>query len=301
MSASTSDKITDTRNAARPNSARVTSPRNAGGTSLVTDDLSGWSTASKVHFVTYRLDSSSNIVAGSQLDCTGIVSGNTINSLTVVDGTDNGSSVNDVVEMLPTAAWGQDLADALTVSHERTGVLKDDIVTTAKIASSAVTADEIASNAVITAKILDSNVTTAKIATAAVTSGKLAPTKAKGAYTLGPSGGGWNNIISGDARAEVTITVPSDGTVALIWANGGFKIGGAPAIATGMRIYDTTTATSIAETRTDVWNSNGVGHHSWAGYATLSAGSHTINVQHNASAYTNEVMYANIMVLLVNS
>ena len=121
MPASTSDKITDTRNAARPNSARVTSPRNAGGTSLVCDDLSGWSTASKVHFVTYRLDSSSNIVAGSQLDCSGIVSGNTINSLTVIDGTDNGSSVNDVVEMLPTAAWGQDLADALTSQHTRTG------------------------------------------------------------------------------------------------------------------------------------------------------------------------------------
>lgn len=121
MPASTSDKITDTRNAARPSSARVTSPRNAGGTSLVCDDLSGWSTASKVHFVTYRLDSSSNVVAGSQLDCSGIVSGNTINSLTVIDGTDAGSSVNDVVEMLPTAAWGQDLADALTSQHTRTG------------------------------------------------------------------------------------------------------------------------------------------------------------------------------------
>lgn len=176
MSASVNDKITDTRNAARPNSARVSSSRNAGGTTLVCDDLSGWPTASKVHFVTYRLDSSSNLVAGTQLDCTGIVSGNTITNLTVVDGNDNGSSVNDVVEMLPTAAWGQDLSDALNVSHERTGALKDDIVTTAKIASSAVTATEIASDAVTTAKILDSNVTTAKIADDAVTRAKLADT-----------------------------------------------------------------------------------------------------------------------------
>ena len=60
-------------------------------------------------------------MAGTQLDCYGIVSGNTINSFNVVDGTDNGNSVGDVVEMLPTAAWGQDLADAITHQHSRIG------------------------------------------------------------------------------------------------------------------------------------------------------------------------------------
>lgn len=297
MSASTSDKFTDTRNAARPNSARVTSPRNAGGTSLVTDDLSGWPTASKVHFVTYRLDSSSNIVAGSQLDCTGIVSGNTINSLTVVDGTDNGSSVNDVVEMLPTAAWGQDLADALTVSHERTGVLKDDIVTTAKIASSAVTADEIASNAVTTAKILDSNITTAKIAAGAITSAKLSPTKVTHYYGIAVTDGSWNDI----SDLSKTITVPSDGTHALLIYNAAVKISSPPAISTNVRLYDTTTSTFLAATRSDVWNSNGVGHHGFIGTATLSAGDHTIKLQQRVSTGSGEVMYANFMVILLNS
>lgn len=121
MAASTGDKITDVRNAARPNSARVSSGRSAGGTTLACDNLVGWPTASKVHFVTYTIDSNSNPVAGTQLDCTGIVSGNNIGSFTVVDGTDTGNAVNDVVEMLPTAAWGQDLADALTSQHTRTG------------------------------------------------------------------------------------------------------------------------------------------------------------------------------------
>lgn len=123
MSAATSDKITDVRNAARPNSARATGTRSSGAASLACDNLAGWpdNTKSKVHFVTYQIDSNSNPVAGTQLDCYGIVSGNSINSFTVVDGTDNGNSVGDVVEMLPTAAWAQDLAEALTAEHDRQG------------------------------------------------------------------------------------------------------------------------------------------------------------------------------------
>ena len=119
--ASVNDKITDTRNSDRPNSARVSSTRSVGGTTLACNDLTGWPTASKVHGVTYQIDSNSNPVDGTQIDFYGIVSGNNITSFTVVDGTDNGNSVNDVVEMLPTAAWGQDLSDALILEHDRTG------------------------------------------------------------------------------------------------------------------------------------------------------------------------------------
>jgi hypothetical protein len=165
MAASTGDKITDVRNAARPNSARATGTRAAGGTSLACDNLAGWPTASKVHFVTYQIDSSSAVVAGTQLDCTGIVSGNTIGSFTVKDGTDVGNSVNDVVEMLPTASWGQDLADALTNQHTRTGAhtgITTDTITvtsgttlpagdiaTADLANASVTANKLATGAVV--------------------------------------------------------------------------------------------------------------------------------------------------------
>lgn len=120
--ADTTDKITDVRNGARPISARVTVARAAGGTELSCNALTGWATASKVHFVTYQIDANSNPIAGTQLDCYGIVSGATITSFTVIDGTDGGNSIGDVVEMLPTAAWGQDLADALTTEHDRLGV-----------------------------------------------------------------------------------------------------------------------------------------------------------------------------------
>lgn len=136
MAASTTDKITDVRNAARPNSARVSTGRSALGTTLSCDSLTGWPTASKVHGVTYQIDSNSSPVAGTQLDFYAIRSGNDLTSFTVVDGTDTGNAVNDVVEMLPTAAWGQDLADALSQVHERTGLLKANIqITTPTITS----------------------------------------------------------------------------------------------------------------------------------------------------------------------
>jgi hypothetical protein len=141
MSASTNDKITDVRNAARPNSARVTSGRSAAGATLACDNLSGWPTASKVHFVTYKIDSNSDVVAGTQLDCYGIVSGNNLGSFTVVDGTDVGHAVGDVVEMLPTAAWGQDLADALSVGHTRTGAHAANLPLTTPILTTPTIAD----------------------------------------------------------------------------------------------------------------------------------------------------------------
>lgn len=121
MSASTNDKITDVRNGSRPNTATVTTARSINGTNLACNDLSGWPTASKIHFVIYQIDTNSNPVAGTQLDCSGIVSGNTITQLSVLDGTDGGSAIGDVVEMLPTASWAQDLSDALIAGHERDG------------------------------------------------------------------------------------------------------------------------------------------------------------------------------------
>lgn len=130
MAASTNDLITDTRNSARPNSTTASGTRAAGGTSLACTLLTGWPLVSKIHFVTYQIDSNSNPIDGTQLDCSGIVSGNTIGSITVIDGTDGGNSIGDIVEMLPTAAWGQDLSDALTSTHNRSGDLKSGITLT---------------------------------------------------------------------------------------------------------------------------------------------------------------------------
>lgn len=186
--ADTTDKITDTRNAGRPNTARVSSSRSAGGATLACDDLTGWATASKVHFVTYEVDSNGDIVAGSQLDCSGIVSGNNITSMTVIDGTDNGNAVNDVVEMLPTSAWGQDLADALTEEHNRTGTHKSDLITDRTADTAPASGDY-----VLTADVSDSNnlkkVTLANlgtngawVGTGGITNSAVTPAKRSGGF-----------------------------------------------------------------------------------------------------------------------
>lgn len=179
MSASLNDKITDVRNSARPESTTATGTRAANGDTLACASLAGWPTASKVHFVTYQTDTNNDVIAGTQLDCYGIVSGNSITNFTVIDGTDGGNSIGDKVEMLPTAAWGQDLADALTASHNRDGTLKDGAVDSA---------DVLAANVVTTAKILDDNITTAKILAANVTLAKLeAAIQTKLGYLTAPA------------------------------------------------------------------------------------------------------------------
>jgi len=169
MAASTSDNITDVRNGARPVSTTVSSPRSSGGTTLSCAALTGWPTASKVHGVTYQIDSNSNPVSGTQIDFYGIVSGNSITSFTVADGTDNGNSIGDVVEMLPTAAWGQDLADALTSEHNRDGTHSD--ITPDGVTTDSVDTDTLVVNTGTTLPAGD--IATADIANDAVTAAKM--------------------------------------------------------------------------------------------------------------------------------
>lgn len=77
-----------------------------------------------------------------------------------MDGSDTGNSVGDYVEMLPTAAWGQDLADALTAQHTRVGGHKS--ITTDTITVSSGTT--LPAGDIGTADLADSAVTSAKLA-----------------------------------------------------------------------------------------------------------------------------------------
>lgn len=123
MSGALSDKFTDTFNAANPNVAKVTSTRAALGATLACDSLAGWPTTnSKVHFSTYKIDTNNAVVPGTQIDWEGIVSSNSIGSLTRLAGaTDTGSAIGDIVEMNPTGSWGHDLFTGLTAEHSTTG------------------------------------------------------------------------------------------------------------------------------------------------------------------------------------
>lgn len=142
MSANILDKATDAYNSANPNSARVAGFRSIGGTTLSCDNLSGWPTASAVHFATYKLDTSGKKIAGSQTDWKGIVSSNNITSLTYKGGTaDAGNAIGDVVEMMPTASWAHDLFTGFTNQHSQLDGSHKGITTDTLTASGAITAN----------------------------------------------------------------------------------------------------------------------------------------------------------------
>lgn len=142
MAANISDKLTAVRSgSSNAVATTVSSARSIGGASLSCVDLTGWPTGSAVHFITYKKKSDGSIDRASQCDWKGIVSGTTIGSLTLKNGTDAGNASGDFVEMLPTAAWGQDLYDGLTQTLNNDGTLRTGIVTSEKLAPTKSTVD----------------------------------------------------------------------------------------------------------------------------------------------------------------
>lgn len=129
--AAITDKITKTMDGQNPNTTFVSNERNQGSTELQARNLDGWPEATAVHFTTYRVDAQGDVVEGTQTDWKGIVNRrtNTIVNLVAVDGSvDKGNSTGDVIEAMPTAAWANDLADALLSIHTTEGSLKDGVV-----------------------------------------------------------------------------------------------------------------------------------------------------------------------------
>lgn len=161
MVATISDKISSVSSGVRPVSTTVSTIRTAGATSLVCADLTGWATAEAIFFVTYKIDGQKNVIAGSQADWKGIVSGSTINGLTLTGGTDNGNATGDIVEILPTAAWAKALAEHILTSHNQNGTLLPSAVTTSLAGTT------LPVNTVATTSIIGSSVTPAKLSTGA--------------------------------------------------------------------------------------------------------------------------------------
>lgn len=152
---SITDKFGGTFNTVNPVTTTVTVARSAGGTTLTCDSLVGWPTGFPVHFTTYKKNASNVVIAGTQIDWKGIVSGSTIGSLTRKAGaTDTGNAVGDIVEAMPTGSWAQDLIDGVSTSLDVDGTLKAGAVDNAAV---------LASNVVTTAKLADDAVTPAKL------------------------------------------------------------------------------------------------------------------------------------------
>lgn len=121
MAASITDLLTQATLSSRPQPTQVASIRAAAGTTLTCNALTGWPTGTAVHFITYKIDTSGNKVAGTQLDLKGVVSGVTITQIQVKAGTDGGNAIGDIVEAAPTAAWANDVVSWGVVGHSQAG------------------------------------------------------------------------------------------------------------------------------------------------------------------------------------
>lgn len=82
--------------------------------------LTGWATATKVHFIIYTT-TTAGAKNPDQTDWTGVVSGNTITGLILRGGTNNGYSVGAIVEAAPTAAWADDMYSFAIQDHDSQG------------------------------------------------------------------------------------------------------------------------------------------------------------------------------------
>lgn len=121
MAPAITDKFTEATNGTRPVPTTLTALRSVGAASITCAALTGWPTATAVHFMIYRIGTNGAKVAGSQTDWKGIVSGSTITGLVLKAGTDLGDSVGAVVEAGPTAAWADDVTEGIAVDHSQTG------------------------------------------------------------------------------------------------------------------------------------------------------------------------------------
>lgn len=139
MAAGINDKFTQGTNGSRPLPTTLTAIKAIGATSISCGALTGWPTATAVHFIIYNIDTSGNKVAGTQTDWKGIVSGTTITNLSLKAGTDNGYAVGAVVECAPTAYWAKDMADGMLVEHDQDGT-HGAITASSVVASGAISA-----------------------------------------------------------------------------------------------------------------------------------------------------------------
>lgn len=160
MAANINDKFTEATNGSRPVPTTLTAllPSGASPGTATCGALTGWPTATAVHFIIYTVDVNGRKVSGSQTDWKGIVSGSTITGLVLKAGTNNGYAIGAVVQASPTAAWADDVTEGLSVSLDQDGTLKSGAVDV-----TAVIADGIVTNA----KMVSDTLTEASIKTSA--------------------------------------------------------------------------------------------------------------------------------------
>lgn len=121
MAANINDKFTRGSSGSRSTPDKLTATRSIGASSITCNSLTGWPTATAVHFCIYSVDANGKKVAGTQTDWKGIVSGATITGLVLKAGTDNGDAIGAIVEAAPTSAWVDDMVAGLIAQHTQAG------------------------------------------------------------------------------------------------------------------------------------------------------------------------------------
>lgn len=133
--------------------ATVTSARVIGATTLKVNDVTNFPEGQFIG-TTGTIDNTGVFDPATLTVFTAHLSGADVEIDAIAPGyADLGNTNGQVLVIKPNTLWADNLADTLAVSHNTDGTLKNNIVTTAKIA--------------------DSNVTTAKIANASVTADKI--------------------------------------------------------------------------------------------------------------------------------
>ena len=123
MAASASDKFQlISASGTVPNVPRVTATRSAAGTSLTVDNCN-WDTTTGKIFSTYQVNTSGDVVAGTQTIWKGVVNSSTsIGSLTRLAGaSDTGNAIGDYVEIIPDSEWVNMLISGILTQHNQDG------------------------------------------------------------------------------------------------------------------------------------------------------------------------------------
>lgn len=149
------DKLRKASSTGVANVATVISSRAVGETtlSLKTGGLLNWSETTDTDFTTYKIVDG---VITSKADWIGRadVDNDLITGMELINGTDVGNEVDDIVICVETSSWVNDVIDTLLTIFDQTGSLK--------------------ANSIASSNIINEAISTTKLADSAVTIGKMA-------------------------------------------------------------------------------------------------------------------------------
>ena len=149
-----------------PVKTALTVQKTVGATSITVSSIDGWHTGTgsddEVPFVIYAVKPTGEIIAGSQSSWMGVVSrsSSTINNLRLTGGQDQIYPVGSKVVATSTAAWANELAEALLASHNPDGSLK-----TQDVPDNSIDGVKLKDNTIDGAKIKDGSIEPGKLST----------------------------------------------------------------------------------------------------------------------------------------